>query len=43
MGLGAKKRRFVNNKGEDQPAHLRNLIRAFVIRLGKGPFVYKFV
>ena len=26
-------RRFANNKGTDQPAHLRSLISAFVIRL----------
>ena len=26
-------RRFVNNKGADQPAHPRSLISAFVIRL----------
>ena len=26
-------RRFANNKGADQPAHLRSLISAFVIRL----------
>ena len=26
-------RRFENNKGADQPAHLRSLISAFVIRL----------
>ena len=27
---------FPNNKGADQPAHLRSLIRAFVIRVVKG-------
>ena len=38
MGLVATKNSiwaFVNNKGADQPAHLRRLIRAFVIRLPK--------
>ena len=33
MGLGARKSIFANNKGADQPLHLRRLVSGFDIRL----------